>query len=196
VRSCLIGLSIAIPVGPIGLLVIRRTLINGRLHGFVSGLGAATADALYGCIAAFGLSAVSALLLENVTWLNVLGGVFLIYLGLRIFFSPPIEAEAPSPHPTHGLFGAYTSTLALTLTNPMTIFTFLGIFAGLGVVNTDGVMGGGVMVLGVFIGSALWWLALSGGMSLLRGRMSTRVLRLLNGLSGAVIVLFGLSVLF
>jgi threonine/homoserine/homoserine lactone efflux protein len=163
--------------------------------GLVSGLGAATADAAYGFIAAFGLTFISELLINQVDWLALVGGAFLAYLGLRTLFSPPAE-DAAQAEAVRGLPGAYASTLALTLTNPMTILTFLGIFAGLGVAETAGDYGAAALtVLGVFLGSALWWLTLSGGVSLLRARFDARAMHWVNRLSGIIILLFAVDIL-
>ena len=124
-RGLIIGLSIAAPVGPIGVLCIRRTLADGRLQGLVSGLGAAAADATYGAVAGFGLTAVSSLLVNQQTWLRLVGGLFLDYLGLRTLLARP-ASEAPAtgvrgPASGRSLAGAFLSTLALTLTNPVTV---------------------------------------------------------------------------
>jgi threonine/homoserine/homoserine lactone efflux protein len=193
-RGLVIGFSIAAPVGPIGVLCIRRTLAEGRAVGFVSGLGAATADAAYGSIAALGLSAVTTLLVGHQTWLRLIGGAFLCYLGYRIFVSRP--AENVTGPPDTRLAGAYTSTLLLTLTNPMTILSFAAVFAGLGLGGAaGGLRTAALMVLGVFLGSALWWTILSGVTGLLRARLEVRGLRWVNRLSGMVITAFGIAAL-
>ena len=153
-RGLIIGFSIAAPVGPIGVLCIRRTLAAGRASGLVSGLGAATADAIYGCIAGFGLTFISSILISQQVWLRLIGGVFLCYLGLKTFLARPAQQAALAGG--NGLVGAYASTFFLTLTNPMTILSFAAIFAGLGVTSASGnYVSAGVLVLGVFIGSAL-----------------------------------------
>lgn len=193
-RGLVLGFSIAAPVGPIGVLCIRRTLAQGRLVGLVSGLGAATADTAYGLVAAFGLTAVSSLLVSQTVWLRVVGGLFLLYLGARTFLARPGERAAAVEG--RGLLGAYASTLALTLTNPMTILSFVAIFAGLGLGETAGDYGAAaLLVLGVFLGSALWWLLLSGGVSLLAGRLTPARLVWVNRLSGLVILAFGIVTL-
>jgi threonine/homoserine/homoserine lactone efflux protein len=193
-RGLLIGLSIAAPVGPIGVLCIRRTLADGRTFGLVSGLGAATADATYGCIAGFGLTFISGLLVGEQRWLHLVGGVFLCYLGIRTALTPPAKRSAAA-HGA-GLLGAYASTLALTLTNPLTILSFTAIFAGLGLANTGGGYGtAAVLVLGVFFGSALWWCILSAGVSLFRRHFDDRALRGVNALSGLIILGFGIVAL-
>jgi len=182
-------------VGPIGVLCIRRTLADGRAVGFAAGLGAATADALYGAVAGFGLTVVSTALVGQQGWLRLIGGAFLCWLGARTFLARPAEAAAQAAGGA-GLLGAYASTLVLTLTNPMTILSFAAVFAGLGV----GAAGGGygaaaVLVLGVFAGSALWWLVLSGAVGLLRHRVTPRGLRWVNRASGTIIAGFGLPAL-
>jgi threonine/homoserine/homoserine lactone efflux protein len=193
-KGLIIGFSIAAPVGPIGVLCIRRTLAEGRLSGLVSGLGAATADAFYGCIAGFGLTFISSFLVSQQTWLRLVGGIFLCYLGIRTFLAQPAVQAAYERG--NSLPGAYASTLFLTLTNPMTILSFAAIFAGLGLASAPGsYASAAVLVLGVFSGSALWWLLLSGGVSLLRGRFTPGSLRWVNRVSGIIIAGFGLLAL-
>ena len=193
-RGLVIGFSIAAPVGPIGVLCIRRTLAGGRLHGLASGLGAATADASYGAVAGFGLTAVSGVLVEQQVWLRLIGGLFLCALGIRTILARPASEAASASR--NGLLGAYVSTFALTLTNPLTILSFVAIFAGLGIAETGADYGAALtLVAGVFVGSAAWWLLLSGGVSLLRERFTPRRMRWVNRLSGAVLVAFGLAAL-
>jgi threonine/homoserine/homoserine lactone efflux protein len=177
-------------VGPIGVLCIRRTLADGRVSGFVSGMGAATADALYGCIAGFGVATISSFLVGQQFWFRLIGALFLGYLGVKTFCSKP--AEAPSKVVGKGLAGAYASTLILTLTNPMTILAFAAIFAGLGLGNAGaGYTAGALLVLGVFLGSAAWWLFLSAGVGLFRAWFNEPRLRWVNRLSGGIIGGFG-----
>lgn len=193
-KGALLGLAIAAPVGPIGVLCIRRTLAQGRVAGFVSGLGAASADMVYGAIAAFGLTAVTGLLVRQQGWLRLLGGLFLCYLGLRTLLARPDGRAANAEGRSHA--GAYLSTFALTLTNPVTILSFAAIFAGAGVAQVGGSYGAAAaMVLGVFLGSAAWWLLLSTGVSLLRDRFDARAALWVNRLSGLIILGFGLAAL-
>jgi threonine/homoserine/homoserine lactone efflux protein len=190
VKGLIIGFSIAAPVGPIGVLCIRRTLTEGRISGFVSGMGAATADALYGCVAGFGVTYISNFLMGQQFWFRLIGALFLAYLGVKAFVSKP--AEAPSEAVGMGLAGAYASTLFLTLTNPVTILAFAAIFAGLGLGNSGGdYTAGMLLVVGVFLGSAAWWLFLSTGMGLFRRWFNGPRLRWVNRLSGAIIGGFG-----
>ena len=187
-RGLVIGLSIAAPVGPIGVLCIRRTLAEGRVAGFVSGLGAATADMLFGCVAGFGLTFISNALLAQQFWFRLIGGLFLCYLGVKTLLSHPAEVAATAQG--KGLLGAYTSTLFLTATNPLTIFAFAAIYAGLGTPAGD-YRAALTLVAGVFAGSALWWMLLSGGVSLFRAKFDARSLLWVNRISGIVIVGFG-----
>ncbi len=194
-RGLIIGLSIAAPVGPIGVLCIRRTLADGRAIGFASGLGAATADAVYGAVAAFGLSLVTNALVEQRVWLQAGGGVFLCYLGVRTWMAVPHVASG-GPADGRGLAAAWASTFALTLTNPTTIISFAAIFAGLGLGRRVGGYGAApVMVLGVFLGSALWWLILSVGVGLFRSALTPDRLRWVNRCSGIIIAAFGIAAL-
>jgi threonine/homoserine/homoserine lactone efflux protein len=192
-KGFVIGFSIAAPVGPIGVLCIRRTLAEGRASGLVSGLGAATADAIYGSIAGFGLTFISTLLISQQIWLRLVGGLFLCYLGAKAFLSRPAEDTVSARG--GGLISAYVSTLFLTLTNPMTILSFAAIFAGLGIAGTGGnYISAGILVLGVFIGSALWWLLLSGGVAFFQSKFNLRNLKWINRISGLIITLFGLYI--
>jgi len=193
-RGLVIGFAIAAPVGPIGVLCIRRTLAEGRATGLVSGLGAATADAIYGCIAAFGLTFISGILIGQQGLVRLVGGIFLCYLGLRTLVTTP--AEKPSSAEGRGLAGAYASTFFLTLTNPMTILSFAAIFAGLGIGSATGdYVSATLSVLGVFLGSALWWLILSGGVSVFRTKLKPRALGWVNNVSGIIILAFGVTAL-
>jgi threonine/homoserine/homoserine lactone efflux protein len=190
----LIGFSIAAPVGPIGVLCIRRTLVDGRLYGLITGLGAASADAIYGIIAAFGLVSITNLLIGGQTWLRLVGGIFLCYLGVRTLLVRPAQDEVPSQKTS--LAGAYASTFLLTLTNPLTILSFAAIFAGMGLVNTAGDYGAAVvLVMGVFLGSATWWFILVLVVGLLRGRFNSSMMRWVNIIAGLIITGFGVVAL-
>lgn len=192
-RGIVMGFSIAAPVGPIGMLVIRRTLIEGRRSGLATGLGAATADGCYGAVAALGLTAVSELLVRQQTVLRAAGGIFLIYLGARAFFSRP-AANAALADSSDSTVGAWLSTFFLTLTNPMTILSFVAIFAGLGLAS-GGTGQAVALVLGVFAGSSAWWLLLTGLVGVFRQRFQPGALGWVNRISGAIIVAFGLAAL-
>lgn len=193
-KGLLIGFSIAAPVGPIGVLCIRRTLAEGRVSGFFSGLGAATADAVYGSIAGFGITFISNFLINQQIWLRLIGGMFLCYLGIKTFLDRPAEQVVSVNGDS--LVGAYASTFLLTLTNPMTILSFAAIFSGLGLASTDGnYISAGMLIFGVFIGSTLWWLILSLGIGLFRAKFNPEKLRWVNKISGIIILGFGLIAL-
>ncbi len=193
-RGLVIGFAIAAPVGPIGLLCIQRTLQNGRKHGLVSGLGAASADAVYGTIAGFGLTVISNALVKQQLWLSLIGGLFLLYLGIRTFFAPPAGESAQAK--ASGLAQAYGTTFILTLTNPVTILSFIAIFAGMGLAAEDRGAGEAMtLVAGVTTGSAAWWLLLSGGVSLLRDKFNQTAMRWVNRAAGIIIGGFGLYTL-
>jgi len=193
-KGLIIGFSIAAPVGPIGVLCIRRTLTEGRSVGLISGLGAATADAIYGSIAGFGLTFISSILVSQQRWFRLVGGLFLCYLGIKALLAAP--GEQATRIGGKGFLGAYTTTFFLTLTNPMTILSFAGIFAGLGLAGSAGNhAAASVLVSGVFIGSALWWFALSGGISLFQARFNLHGLRWVNRMSGVIILGFGVFAL-
>jgi threonine/homoserine/homoserine lactone efflux protein len=188
-KGLIIGFSIAAPVGPIGILCIQRTLAAGRSSGLVTGLGAASADAVYGCVAGFGLTWVSQFLLAQRTWLQLGGGVFLAYLGLKAWMARPGSDSQADSAP--GFWHAYLSTFFLTLTNPMTILSFMAVFAGLGIAATAGnYRDAAVLVLGVFCGSAFWWLLLSSGIGIFRSRPSAGSLRWIDRLSGTILLVF------
>lgn len=189
IRGVIIGFSIAAPVGPIGVLCIKRSLSDGFAAGLCSGVGAAMADAVYGSVAAMGVVAVSSILISTKWWLQVIGGLFLIYLGCRTIYLKPIPRTSVSTGT--GLLLAFLSTFFLTITNPMTILSFAAVFAGIGAGNTEGVAGVAFLVSGVFVGSVCWWLLLSGGVSVLRERINERALAWVNRGSGLLICGFG-----
>jgi threonine/homoserine/homoserine lactone efflux protein len=191
-RGLALGFAIAAPVGPIGLLVIQRTLNQGRTVGLVSGLGAATADALYGAVAALGLTLITAFLVEQQLWLGLIGGAFLCYLGVRTLLAAPAAHAAQSE--ARSLGSAFGTTFVLTLTNPMTILAFVAIFAGAGLAAASGdIVAALLLVAGVFSGSALWWLLLSTGTAFLRRYIESTGLRWVNRVAGAIIVGFGVA---
>jgi threonine/homoserine/homoserine lactone efflux protein len=175
-------------------LCIRRTLAEGWTSGLVSGLGAATADALYGSVAGFGLTFISSVLIREQFWLRLIGGVFLCYLGVKTFRSIPQPQAVPARG--FGLARDYGSTFFLTLTNPMTILAFAAVFSGLGVLNPNGsYLSAGILVCGVFAGSSLWWFILSTGVAFLQARFNPQGLRWVNRISGLIIMGFGLLAL-
>lgn len=189
-KGLLLGFSIAAPVRPIGVLCIRKTLQSGRLSGLVSGLGAAFADSIFAIIAAFGLTFISNIFLGGELWLRLIGGSFLLYLGAKTFFAKPSESSIRVSRKT--LFKDFLSTFFLTLTNPMTILSFLAVFAGIGFGALQGSpLQALLLIAGVFSGSAAWWLLLSEGVSQFRKKMSGKVMVWVNRFAGCVIFGFG-----
>jgi threonine/homoserine/homoserine lactone efflux protein len=170
-------------------LCFRRTVTSGALMGFVSGMGIAVADGLYGAVAAFGLTAVSGFLLDHRCGIGLLGAAFLIYLGVKFLLSKPKNMNEEKPDNT-GLGAAFLSTLGLTLTNPPTILAFAAIFAGLGLASSADYATAAWIVLGVFIGSAAWWIILAAVAGRLRGRVGPGFVRIINIVSGLSILGF------
>ncbi len=197
-KSLVIGLSIAAPVGPIGLLCIQRTLAHGRLIGFMSGLGAALADAFYGAIGALGVSAVIATMVAARVPLALGGAAFLAWMGVQLLRAPAATRAREAADATTPL-KAMLSVFLLTLANPMTILSFIAVFASIATGHVSGAPAAATMVLGVFLGSALWWLGLSSAVSMVRHRLSARAMQGINRFSGVVLVGFAahqLSTLF
>ena len=192
-KGVIIGVTIAAPVGPIGILCIKRTLEHGKWIGFVSGLGAATADGIYGIIAGLGLTVIIHFLTGISMWLQLIGGVFLLYLGVQMLRAKPSHEAAKASRGKTPL-KAYLSTLFLTITNPVTILSFLAIFAGLGITTTE--YSGVILAMGVFIGSAIWWLLLSTGIASLSRFIGKKLFQGIHYASGIVLITFALAAFF
>jgi threonine/homoserine/homoserine lactone efflux protein len=190
-RGFALGFAIAASPGPIFFLCLRRTLLRGRLNGVVSGLGVATADGFYAALAAFGVGAVTSVLVGERRWLALAGGIALIVLGLRTVVDRPAPPEAAPSTNGSGLGWAYVSTLGLTITNPATIVSFAALVATLGIGFSGGYLRPSLLVLGVFLGSATWWCVLAGLVAGLRARVTPRVVRGISALSGLAIVVLG-----
>ncbi len=187
-RGLILGFTIAAAVGPITLLVIRRTLGSGWAIGLASGFGVATADAAYGAIAAFGISALSDLLVSLSRPLGLIGGSVLLVAGIQTVRGAHVPSDA-TPTTTRGLTGAYVSILGLTLTNPLTILLYGALVVSVGV--PDSTAGAASLWLGLALGSVGWWLVLVPLVAGLRTRISPRLLRAITMVSGAIIAVFG-----
>ncbi|STX42993.1 arginine exporter protein [Legionella donaldsonii] len=194
-KGLIVGIAIAAPVGPIGILCIQRSLHNGFQIGLMSGLGAALADSVYGIIAGFGLTALSSFLLTQQFWIRLIGGLFLLYFGITLFLANP-KARATRDE-ERSLWNAFATTFLLTLTNPATILSFMAIFAGLGLGSTaTDFIHAFLLVSGITLGSALWWLLLSSFVAFkLRHRLSPKVMSYINRVSGIIILFFGIFAL-
>lgn len=194
-KGIAVGIVIAVPVGPVGVMCVRRTIFEGKRAGLVSGLGAATADALFGLIAAFGLTFVSDWLIGYHQWLRIAGGCYLLYVGGSALLAEPESKQSSEPD-AEGLLRDFLSTFALTLTNPITILAFLGIFSALGLSGADATFArAAAMVIGVWLGSLLWWLALTCGLGSLFRSFEARHLKWINHASGTILLLSGAGLL-
>ena len=176
----------AVPIGPAGILCIRKTLAEGRTRGLVVGLGAATADLLNGCVAAFGLTFISDMIASQQFWLRLTGGTLLLFLGIRLMRAR--HTDTASPADSKGLLGSYLSTLALGLTNPVTIFAFIAVFATLGLGDGLTLVSASILVLGVFTGTCLWFLILGYVATFFRSKLNSGGLRKVNWIAGGLIL--------
>ncbi len=193
-KGLLIGFVVAVPVGPIGLLCVNRALSRGPVYGLISGLGVATADAVSAGIAVLGLTLILGFLLSQQVWLHLIGGLFLCYLGFRIFMARPVAQTVSVQEKS--FVGAYVSMFFLTLTNPGTILSFMAIYAGWGVHNLGGdYLSAALLTLGVFVGSALWWFILASGLLAFGPKFTYPGLRWVHRISGVIIAGFGFIVL-
>lgn len=190
IKGMLIGFAMAVPLGPIGIICIRKTLTEGRLRGLIIGLGAATADLLYACIAAFGLTVISDTLNSQRVWIRLIGGALLLFLGIRIFRAKPKDPKLDING--SGMLRSYLTTVFLTLTNPLTIFAFIAVFAALGLGEGLSYISASFLVVGVFIGSTLWFLLLSSGVTLFRNKLDLVGLRWVNRIAGILIIISGI----
>lgn len=195
-KGLIVGFAVAAPVGPIGVLCIQRSLHNGFKIGLMTGMGAAIADGTYGLIAGFGLTAISSLLIAQQFWIQTIGGIFLLYLGIKILFTPPRD-KSTSGKPDRSPWHAFATTYFLTLTSPMTILAYIAIFAGLGLGSASTDYTSAIfLVIGITLGSAIWWLLLSGGVALiLHHRITPKTMRGINWLSGFIMLAFGVFAL-
>ncbi|NQT06748.1 MAG: LysE family translocator [Candidatus Omnitrophica bacterium] len=193
-KGIIIGFLIAAPIGPVGILCMNRTLSEGRLSGFISGLGVATADAFYCAIAVYGVNIISDTIISQQFWFRIVGGTFLIYLGVKTFFSKPHKISRLKR--SEKLIANYTSALFITLTNPVVILVFIVIFAGIGLSGPGKEhLSLAMMVAGVFLGSAACWAILSNLIGVLKDRFQDSTLKLIRRVSGSVISAFGVIVL-
>lgn len=191
-KGIVIGVAIAAPVGPIGFLCLKMSLSHGFRAGLVTGLGAATADAFYGFAAGFSLTFITDFLLHGKAWLHISGGLFLCVLGLQTLKKRALDVQH-SRAPFSGYLCAYVATLLFTLTNPMTVMAFMGIFAGLGIgLKHNGYAASAALVVGVFAGSALWWTVLAAASATAGKRLNREITEKINIVAGATLILFGI----
>ncbi|MEX1275279.1 MAG: LysE family transporter [Bacteroidota bacterium] len=190
-KGLIIGFAMAVPVGPIGIMCIRKTLAEGHARGLVVGLGAAAADSLYAAFAAFGLTFVSDLITSQQFWLRLVGGGLLLFLGIRTFRIKLANPNIPIVH--KALLGSFVSSFLLALTNPVTIFAFVAVFAAFGLGQKLSILSACILVLGVSVGSSLWFLGLGYVATLFREKLNSGGLQWVNRISGVLIVLSGVA---
>jgi threonine/homoserine/homoserine lactone efflux protein len=185
-KGSLIGFSIAMPVGPVGMLCIQHSLRRGLLAGFIAGFGAAFADALFGCMAGFGVSLLSHVLMHYQVWFQIIGAFILWYLGIKIFKSQPVQVQ--SPQMSFSCSRIFFSTFALTLTNPLTLLCFAAIYASVGITPSDQeVLPAAILTLGVLLGAAMWWMMLTCGVIFIGRKFQLTSSPLLNRISGGIL---------
>jgi len=191
IRGLAAGLIIAAPVGPVNLLCIRRTLEKGWRSGMVSGLGVALADTMYGAIAAFGISLVIQFLVSEESWIRLIGGIFLMGIGVVYYRKPPRSLKAEEDGSSAN--SDFASAFLLNATNPTTVLSFLAVLATLGVGRQSSLWQTLILVPGIFCGSMIWWTILACTATRLRGRINDRTLGWMNHLAGIAIGFFGLA---
>jgi threonine/homoserine/homoserine lactone efflux protein len=192
-KGLIIGFAMAVPIGPIGIMSIRKTLAEGHSRGLIVGLGAATADSLYGSIAAFGLTFISDMIAGQHFWVSLVGGGLLLFLGIKTFLAKRKDPIIPSDK--NGFWVSYVSAFLLALTNPLTIFAFVAVFAAFGLGHKLSIISACILVIGVFIGSCLWFLTLGYVATLFRKKLDADGLRWVNRISGGLIILSGMVAL-
>jgi threonine/homoserine/homoserine lactone efflux protein len=192
-KGLIIGFAMAVPIGPLGIMCIRKTLAQGHTRGLIIGFGAATADSLFGSIAAFGLTFISDAIASQHFWLRLIGGALLLFLGIRTFLAKRKAPRIPSDN--KGMLGSYASAFLLALTNPVTIFAFVAVFAAFGLGHKLVIISACILVLGVFTGSCLWFLSLGYVATLFRKKLDAGGLAWVNRISGVLIILSGIAAL-
>jgi len=192
-KGIAIGFFMAIPIGPIGIMCIRKTLTEGRLSGLIIGLGAATADLFYGCVAAFGLTIISDTLNNQRIWIRIVGGALLFFLGIKTFLAKPKDPKLKIS--SSGRLRSYFTVVVLTLTNPLTIFAFIAVFAAFGLGDGLSFFSAIVLVAGVFIGSCLWFFLLTSGTIIFRKKLDLVGLKWVNKIAGILIIISGFIVI-
>jgi threonine/homoserine/homoserine lactone efflux protein len=192
-KGLIIGFAMAVPIGPLGIMCIRKTLAEGHSRGMIIGLGAATADSFYGSIAAFGLTFVSDVIASQHFRLRLVGGGLLLFLGIRTFRAKRKNPKIPVEN--KGLVRSYVTSFLLALTNPVTLFAFIAVFAAFGMGQKLDVISACILVLGVFIGSCLWFLTLGYAVTRFRKNLDADGLIWVNRISGVLIMLSGVVAL-
>ncbi len=197
ITGIVIGLAVAAPIGPINLMCIQRSLNHGFLAGLMTGAGAVAGDGVFAALSAFGLAAISGLINSHSSWIEAVGGILLLVMGIRVFIQSPPSSKSKAPPPSvvrHA--GLFSGTFLLTITNPATMLGFIALFGAGGLVRSPGnYAAAGIMVLSVMAGSFIWWVIVSGTVSRYRHRFSSATMRRIDHISGVLILGFGLFVL-
>lgn len=192
IKCILAGLLLAAPIGPVNLICIKRTLNEGRKAGLVVGLGAAAADAVYGYAAAAGLNFFISYIYEHETVFRWIGGLLIAYLGWLTYRSEP-QIRAAEKETGKTLFGLFVGVFLLTLTNPVTIFTYIATFSALGIaLLVTSLAKAAFAAFGVFLGSMLWWIILTSVISYLQDKITVKSIGYINKIAGVLIILIGI----
>jgi threonine/homoserine/homoserine lactone efflux protein len=194
IQGIIIGLTLAVPVGPIALICIQRTVTDGRFHGIFSGIGVATADSFYAAVTVLGLTIISSVIVTNQFLFRFLAGIVLIFVGMRVFMSLPSCVSTKTMHETY--FKDYLSMVGIAIANPLTLVFFLIVLPGFGIViNSTAFLSAAEFIAGVFFGSTAWWILLCGTIGSMRSRFSIKTLGLINRVSGVLISVCGAGML-
>lgn len=193
----MVGFSASVPIGPIGLLIIQRTLQNGKISGISSGLGAVMSDVIYAVIAGFSLSYVVTFIEARMFWIQLIGALVLSAMGIKIFRTNPAISLRKQKEGKHSFFTDFISSFFLTLSNPLAIFLFIAFFAGFQVLKPEyGMVGHLIIITGVFLGATLWWTILTSFVSLFRSRINLRRLYWINKIAGSLIIVLVILAFF
>ena len=197
IKGLIVGFLASIPLGPVGVLCIQRTINKGRTSGVFSGMGAATVDSFYALVAAFGLTFIINFIVEQQFYIQLIGGGVLIFLGVKIFNTNPIRQIRRHRRKKNKLIEDYFSVFLLTLSNPLALFLFVAAFAGIGMVGSDNrSLKSSFIILGVFLGAMIWWFALTFFINLFRKKFRLKQLWWINKIAGLIIIIFGTAAMF
>jgi len=194
IKGIIVGFLASIPLGPVGVLCIQRTINKGRTSGLFSGMGAATVDAFFALVAALGLTFIINFIEEQQFYIQMIGGGVLIFLGTRIFNTNPIQQIRRHRKKKNKLIEDFISVFFLTLSNPLAVFLFVAAFAGIGVVTSkDSSVKSSLIIAGVFIGATIWWASLTFFVDLFRKKFRLKQLWWINKIAGVLIIVFGIA---
>lgn len=197
IKGMIVGLLGSIPLGPVGVLCIQRTINKGRLSGLISGMGAATVDMFFALVAALGLTYIINFIEEQQFYIQLIGGGVLIFLGAKIFNTNPIKQIRRHRKKKNKLIEDFLSVLFLTLSNPLAVFLFVAAFAGIGIVSSnDSSIKSTFIITGVFAGAMVWWGVLTFLVDMFRKKFRLKQLWWINKIAGLIIIVFGVAAMF